>query len=56
VWIDDVPDGDTSPINTPQPIIAALAITVIGTFAVGVYPQLVARYGEIQDLTGALPG
>jgi NADH-quinone oxidoreductase subunit N len=56
VWVDDVPDGDTSPIHTPQPIVAALAITVVGTLALGVYPQLVARYGDIQDLTGALPG
>ncbi|MFK8026333.1 MAG: NADH-quinone oxidoreductase subunit N [Ilumatobacter sp.] len=56
VWVDDAPDGDTAPIDAPQPILAALAITVIGTFAVGVYPQLVARFGELQDLTGALGG
>ena len=56
VWVDDAPDGNTAPINTPQPILAALTITVIGTFAVGVYPQLVARFGELQDLTGAFPG
>lgn len=56
VWVDDAPDGDTAPINPPQPILAALAITVIGTIAVGVYPRLVATFGEIQDLTGAFPG
>ncbi len=56
VWIDDAPDGNTAPINPPQPIIAALAITVIGTIVVGVYPRLVAGFGELQDLTGALPG
>jgi NADH-quinone oxidoreductase subunit N len=56
VWVDDAPDGNTAPINTPQPILAALGITVIGTFAVGIYPQLVARFGELQDLTGAFPG
>ncbi|MFN3257196.1 MAG: NADH-quinone oxidoreductase subunit N [Ilumatobacter sp.] len=54
VWVDDAPDGDTSPINTPQPIIAALGITVIGTIVVGVLPGLLARFGELQDLTGAL--
>lgn len=54
VWVDDVPDGNTAPINPPQPIIAALAITVIGTIAVGVYPRLVAGFGELQDLAGAL--
>jgi NADH-quinone oxidoreductase subunit N len=54
VWVDDAPDGNTAPINPPQPIIAALAITVIGTIAVGVYPRLVAGFGELSDLAGAL--
>ena len=54
VWMDEAPDGDTSPIITPSPIMAALGITVIGTIAVGVYPRLVAGFGELQDLTGAL--
>jgi NADH-quinone oxidoreductase subunit N len=54
VWVDDAPDGNTAPINPPQPIVAALAITVIGTIAVGVYPRLVAGFGELSDLAGAL--
>jgi NADH-quinone oxidoreductase subunit N len=54
VWMDEAPDGDTSPIVIPSPIMAALGITVIGTIAVGVYPRLVAGFGELQDLTGAL--
>ena len=54
VWMDDAPDGDTTPIVTPSPIMAALALTVIGTIAVGVYPRLVAGFGELQDLTGAV--
>jgi NADH-quinone oxidoreductase subunit N len=54
VWVDDAPDGDTGPIHTPQPIVAALAITVIGTLAVGVYPRLVAGFGNLSDLAGAL--
>ena len=56
VWVDEAPDGDTAPIATPQPIVAALAITVIGTIVVGVLPGLVARFGELSDLTGALGG
>jgi NADH-quinone oxidoreductase subunit N len=55
VWMDEAPDGDTSPIVTPAPVAAALVITVIGTIVVGVLPGLVARFGELQDLTGALP-
>lgn len=54
IWVDDAPDGDNAPLATPQPIIAALGITVIGTIVVGVLPGLVARFGELQDLTGAL--
>lgn len=54
VWMDDVPDGDTTPVNPPAPITAAVGITVIGTIVVGVLPGLLARFGEIEDLTGAL--
>lgn len=54
IWMDEAPDGDTTPIVTPAPIMAALTLTVIGTLAVGVYPRLVAGFGELQDLTGAL--
>jgi NADH-quinone oxidoreductase subunit N len=56
VWMDDVPDGDTTPIVTPAPIMAALGITVLGTLVVGVFPGLLARFGQINDLTGALGG
>ncbi len=52
VWMDEAPDGDTTPIVTPSPIMAALTLTVIGTIAVGVYPRLVAGFGELHDLTG----
>ena len=55
-WVDDVPEGNTAPINPPSLILAALAITIIGTIAVGVYPRLVAGFGNLQDLAGALPG
>ncbi|WP_241432244.1 NADH-quinone oxidoreductase subunit N [Ilumatobacter nonamiensis] len=55
VWVDDVPDGNTAPINPPSPIIAALGITVIGTIAVGVYPRLVAGFGNLSDLAGTVP-
>ncbi|MEM9748356.1 MAG: NADH-quinone oxidoreductase subunit N [Actinomycetota bacterium] len=53
VWVDEAPDGDTSPIVTPSPIVAALGITVVGTIVLGVLPGLVARFGDLQDLTNA---
>ena len=56
VWMDPVPDGDMSPIKPPAPIIAALVLTAIGTIVLGVLPNLVARFGNLQDLTGALGG
>jgi NADH-quinone oxidoreductase subunit N len=56
VWMDDAPDGDTSPITTPSPVRAALAITVVGTIVVGVLPNLVARVGALDALTGAFAG
>jgi NADH-quinone oxidoreductase subunit N len=54
VWMDDVPDGDTTPIHPPAPIMAALGITVIGTLVIGILPGLLARFGDVSDLTGAL--
>ena len=56
VWMDEAPDGDASPVNPPAPVVAALAITVIGTIAVGVLPNLVARVGALDALTGAFSG
>ena len=53
VWMDDAPDGDTSPVNPPAPVVAALAITVAGTLVVGVLPNIVARVGALDALTGA---
>jgi NADH-quinone oxidoreductase subunit N len=56
VWMDDAPDGDTSPVNPPAPVVAALAITVAGTIVVGVLPNVVARVGALDALTGAFAG
>ncbi|MGB0112097.1 MAG: NADH-quinone oxidoreductase subunit N [Ilumatobacteraceae bacterium] len=56
VWMDDAPDGDVTPVKPPAPIIAALAITVVGTIVVGVLPNLVARVGALDALTGAFSG
>ena len=49
-----VPDGDITPIRTPAPIAAALVMTAFGTIVLGVLPNLVARFGNLPDLTGAL--
>jgi len=53
MWMNEPPDGDVTPIVTPQPVVAALAITGIGTVVLGVLPGLVLRFADLDDLTGA---
>jgi len=53
VWMRPAPDGDTTPIVTPQPIMAALVICAGGTIVLGILPGLVLRFADLQDLTGA---
>jgi NADH-quinone oxidoreductase subunit N len=54
VWMSPVPDGDTTPIRTPAALQAALVLCVGTTLVLGVLPGLVARFGDLSDLTGAL--
>ncbi|MCU1361669.1 MAG: nuoN [Ilumatobacteraceae bacterium] len=53
IWMKPVPDGDVTPIRTPASIQAALIITCGTTIVLGVLPDLVGRYGDLSDLTGA---
>ena len=52
--MNEPPDGDEAPVETPPSIIAALAITGVGTLLLGVLPGLVMRFADLGDLTGAL--
>jgi NADH-quinone oxidoreductase subunit N len=56
MWMRPVPDGDTTMITPPAPIWAALGITAAATLLLGIFPGLVLRFGDLQDLTGALGG
>jgi NADH-quinone oxidoreductase subunit N len=47
MWMQPVPDGDHSRIRVPPALAGALAICVIFTVAVGFYPQLVGRVGDM---------
>jgi NADH-quinone oxidoreductase subunit N len=47
MWFKPTPDGDITPIHIPLALRAALAISVVAVVAVGVYPQLVARVGDM---------
>ena len=53
IWMKPVPDGDITPIRTPTSLQAALVITVGVTVVLGVLPDLVGRFGDLSDLTGA---
>src|SRR5690606_9368096 len=43
MWMRPVPDGDTTPIVTPQPVAVALGICAVGTLVLGVVPGIVLR-------------
>ncbi|MEA2704584.1 MAG: hypothetical protein QOD63_2529, partial [Actinomycetota bacterium] len=51
MWMSPVPDGiEAAPIRVPPSLIAALGITSSIVVVVGVYPQLLARFGELASL------
>ena len=51
MWMKPVPDGDTTRIVVPQPVVAALGICAAGTIVLGVMPGLVLRFADLADLT-----
>jgi NADH-quinone oxidoreductase subunit N len=55
IWMKPAPiDSDVSPIRTPPALQAAVILTLGATVVLGVLPGLVARYGDLTDLTGAI--
>ncbi|NNE11273.1 MAG: NADH-quinone oxidoreductase subunit N [Ilumatobacter sp.] len=56
MWMKPVPDGDMAPVDTPQPVWAALGICAAGTVVLGILPGLVLRFADLSDLTNALGG
>jgi NADH-quinone oxidoreductase subunit N len=56
MWMNPVPDGDTTPIQTPQPVWVALCICAAGTVVLGLLPGLVLRFADLPDLTSAFGG
>jgi NADH-quinone oxidoreductase subunit N len=47
MWMQPVSDDDRTPVRVPPALIGALAICVVAVVAIGVYPQLVARVGDM---------
>jgi NADH-quinone oxidoreductase subunit N len=46
-WMSPVPDDDRTPVRVPAALGAALALTAVGTVAIGVLPQIVGRFGDL---------
>lgn len=47
MWMRPVPDGDTTPVRVPAGLTAALSLCAVATVVIGVYPQVVARFGDL---------
>ena len=46
MFMDEPVDGDTTPIKIPVPLLAAVAMTVVATIGLGVYPGLIGDLAE----------
>ncbi|HVM51595.1 MAG TPA: NADH-quinone oxidoreductase subunit N [Acidimicrobiales bacterium] len=46
-WMSEIPDGDRTPVKVPASLAAALGLTALATVAVGVLPQIAARFGDL---------
>jgi NADH-quinone oxidoreductase subunit N len=53
MWMEPVPDGDTTRIRVPQALAAALVITAVITLLTGILPQMVLRFGDLSQLVAA---
>jgi len=47
MWMNPVPDGDTTAVRVPPPLRAALGLTALVVIAVGIYPQTFAHFGDL---------
>ncbi len=50
MWMNPVPDGDTTPIRVPPALGAALAITAVAVVVMGVAPGVFADLGDVASL------
>jgi NADH-quinone oxidoreductase subunit N len=51
MWMSPTPDDDRTPVRVPPALATALGITAIAVVALGVYPQALARLGDLASLT-----
>jgi NADH-quinone oxidoreductase subunit N len=46
MFMDDVPDGDVTPIKVPLPLAAVVTLSVIGTLVIGILPGIVGHLAK----------
>ena len=51
MWMNPMPDDDRTPVRIPPALATALGITAVAVVAIGVYPQALARLGDLASLT-----
>ncbi|MEY4607376.1 MAG: NADH-quinone oxidoreductase subunit [Actinomycetota bacterium] len=56
MWMKPAPEGRSTLVRVPAPVTAALVLCCAATVILGVLPGLVARFGDLADLTGAFGG
>lgn len=56
IWMRPAPDGDTTPIRTPAPLVLALSITTIATLALGVLPGVALHFGDLATFASGFGG
>ncbi len=52
MWVEEVPDGDMTPVRVPVSLAAALGLTAVATLAFGVGPGLIGHFTEVSLLAG----
>jgi NADH-quinone oxidoreductase subunit N len=52
MWMRPVPDGDRTPVSVPASLAAAVALCAVGTLAIGVAPNIIARFGDLASFVG----
>jgi NADH-quinone oxidoreductase subunit N len=51
MWMNPAPDDDRTPVRVPPALATALGLTAAVVIAIGVYPQVFARLGDLASLT-----
>ncbi|MEL7207111.1 MAG: NADH-quinone oxidoreductase subunit N [Actinomycetota bacterium] len=54
MWMQPVADDDRTPIKVPFSLVSALVITTVATIAIGVYPEMVTRFGDLANELAAV--